>query len=122
MPVVKVLTPKYETVPKSARVSISASAVPAAIAGRASGNATRRRLSQPLQPSVRLTSRTKTHRSRNAARAIDRKSVVQGQSVSGRVDIGGGPLITKKKKHRTIVSRAYTFSSRLSPRQYINKI
>jgi hypothetical protein len=40
MPVVKVLTPKYCTVPKSASVSISASATPPAIAGRASGIAT----------------------------------------------------------------------------------
>ena len=44
MPVVNVCTAKYDTAPKSASVSISASAVPAAIAGRASGSATRKKL------------------------------------------------------------------------------
>ena len=37
MPVVKTSTPKYDTVPKSASVSMSASALPATMAGRASG-------------------------------------------------------------------------------------
>ena len=46
MPVVNVCTAKYDTTPKSASVSISASAVPAAIAGRASGSATRKKLPQ----------------------------------------------------------------------------
>jgi hypothetical protein len=41
IPVVNTSTPKYETVPKSASVSMSASALPATIAGRASGTATR---------------------------------------------------------------------------------
>ena len=44
IPVVKTSSAKYETVPKSASVSISASAAPAATAGRAIGNATRQKL------------------------------------------------------------------------------
>ena len=69
MPVVKVSTPKYWTVPKSARASISASATPPAIAGRASGTATSRKLPQGPRPSVRLTSIMQVHCSRKAARA-----------------------------------------------------
>ena len=69
MPVVKVLTPKYWTVPKSASVSISASATPPAIAGRASGIATLKKLPQAPRPSVRLTSSMQVHCSRKAARA-----------------------------------------------------
>ena len=42
IPVVNTSTPKYDTVPKSASVSISARVAPATIAGRASGTATRR--------------------------------------------------------------------------------
>jgi hypothetical protein len=66
--VVKVGTPKNETAPKSAKVSIRASAVPAAIAGRARGRATRKKLCQAVQPRVRLTSRAQTDCSRKAAR------------------------------------------------------
>ena len=47
---------------------MSASAVPAAIAGRASGSATRRKLLQGVQPRVRLTSSAQTDCSRKAAR------------------------------------------------------
>src|SRR3546814_16480819 len=35
---------------------------------------------------------------RKIRRPRDRKSVVSGKSVSGRVDLGGGRIITKKKK------------------------
>ena len=43
MPVVNTSTPKYDTVPKSASVSINASVAPATIAGRARGTATRKK-------------------------------------------------------------------------------
>src|SRR3546814_11161679 len=33
--------------------------------------------------------------------AVDRKSVVSGKSVSVRVDLGGGRIITKKRESRT---------------------
>ena len=58
MPVVKVETPKYCTVPKSARVSINASDSPAIIAGRANGRATNRKVRQGPLPRVRLASST----------------------------------------------------------------
>src|SRR3546814_13344152 len=35
----------------------------------------------------------------------DRKSVVEGKSVSGRVDLGGRRIIKKKKKTRTIKNK-----------------
>jgi hypothetical protein len=46
MPAVKVFTAKYETVPKSARVSISAKATPATIPVRANGKDTCQNLPQ----------------------------------------------------------------------------
>jgi hypothetical protein len=53
MPVVKVRTAKYCTVPKSASVSISASATPPTMAGRASGRASRRKHRGREWPRVR---------------------------------------------------------------------
>jgi hypothetical protein len=53
MPVVKVRTAKNWTVPKSARVSISASATPPMMAGRASGRASRRKQRGREYPRVR---------------------------------------------------------------------
>ena len=50
------LDPKYETAPKSASVSISASATPVAIAGRASGNPTRQNPRHGPAPKARATS------------------------------------------------------------------
>jgi hypothetical protein len=58
--VVKVGTPSQLTAPKSARVSISTSATPPAIIGRASGNAMRRKRVHGPSPSVRPTSSTQT--------------------------------------------------------------
>ena len=55
--------------PKSARVSISASAVPVTMAGRASGMATWRKEDQALRPKVRLTSSAQTDWLRKAVRA-----------------------------------------------------
>jgi hypothetical protein len=69
IPVVNVCTPKYATVPKSARVSISASAVPATIAGRASGSATRRKVPHGPYPQPRATSSMLSDCSRKAERA-----------------------------------------------------
>ena len=69
MPVVNVSTPKYCTVPKSPSVSISASATPPMIAGRASGRDTCRKLCHGVRPSVRLTSIAQTDWSRKATRA-----------------------------------------------------
>jgi hypothetical protein len=70
MPVVKVCTAKYLTVPKSAKVSIKANATPPAIAGRASGSETRRKLCQGDRPSDRATSIIAPPRSMKAVRAI----------------------------------------------------
>jgi hypothetical protein len=70
MPVVKVCTPKYDTVPKSASVSISASAVPATTAGRASGSDTRKNEPHGPSPSERPASSMPPARSRKAVRAI----------------------------------------------------
>src|SRR3546814_11026768 len=36
-----------------------------------------------------------------SSRGPDRKSVVSGKRVSGRVDLGGSPIITKKTTHKT---------------------
>ncbi len=69
IPVVNVSTAKYETTPKSASVSISASAVPAAIAGRASGSATRKKVPQAPRPASRPASIALRDCSRNAVRA-----------------------------------------------------
>jgi hypothetical protein len=69
MPVVKVCTPKYDTVPKSASVSMRASAAPAAIAGRASGRLRRKKLAREESPSVRPASVMLGDCSRNATRA-----------------------------------------------------
>jgi hypothetical protein len=68
MPVVKVLIAKCCTVPKSARTSISTSAVPPAIAGRASGSATRKKAEDRPWPSVREHSIRQVDCCRNAAR------------------------------------------------------
>ena len=53
IPVVNVCTPKYDTVPKSESVSISASAAPAAIAGRAIGRLSLKKVARAESPSVR---------------------------------------------------------------------
>jgi hypothetical protein len=69
MPVVSVCTAKKSTVPKSFRVSISTSATPTTIDGRAMGNETRRNAAQAEHPSVRAASPTPDDCSRNADRA-----------------------------------------------------
>ena len=69
MPVVNTSSAKYETVPKSASVSISASAAPAAIAGRASGTATRKKAPHADSPASRPASIALRDSSRNAVRA-----------------------------------------------------
>jgi hypothetical protein len=69
MPVVKVGMPKYATVPKSASVSMSASAVPATIAGRASGSATLAKVPHAPYPHALATSSMLSDCSRKAARA-----------------------------------------------------
>ncbi len=69
MPVVKTSSAKYETVPKSASVSMSARAAPAATAGRAIGSATRQKLPQALCPASRPASSALRETSRNAVRA-----------------------------------------------------
>ena len=56
MAVVKVSKLNTDTAPKSARVSISASATPAPIAGRAIGNATRQNACHGDCPSTRAAS------------------------------------------------------------------
>ena len=53
MPVAKVCTPKWATVPKSAMVSISARMTPPAMAGRAIGSEMRQNEDQGVWPSVR---------------------------------------------------------------------
>jgi hypothetical protein len=68
MPVVNVSTAKYCTVPKSASVSINASDSPAAIAGRAIGRATVKKLPQAVRPSTRLASSRQTDCETKAAR------------------------------------------------------
>lgn len=68
MAVVKVSKLNTETAPKSARVSISASAVPAAMAGRAMGSATRKKLPQALRPWTRAASMGAVPWLRKAAR------------------------------------------------------
>ena len=60
MPVVKVRTAKCCTVPKSASVSISASATPPTIAGRAIGRARRRKHDPSEWPRVREASSRQT--------------------------------------------------------------
>ena len=70
MPVVNTSRAKYDTVPKSASVSISASALPATIAGRASGTATRKNAPQAFRPARRPASTALRESSWNAVRAI----------------------------------------------------
>ena len=69
MPAVKVGTAKNSTVPNSFRVSMRASATPTAMAGRAIGIATRRKLRSGPWPRVRLASKRQKHCSTKAARA-----------------------------------------------------
>ena len=69
MPVVNVCTSKNDTAPKSASVSISTKAVPATMAGRASGRPTRQNMAAGPHPSVRLTSSTHTDCDTKLARA-----------------------------------------------------
>ena len=70
MPVVKVRTPKCWTVAKSASTSISTSAMPATIAGRASGSATCRKVRGSPCPRVREASSRQTLCCRKALRHI----------------------------------------------------
>ena len=57
---VSVRTPKNSTAPISFKVSMGASASPAAIAGRASGSAICQKVCEALRPRVRLASMTQT--------------------------------------------------------------
>ena len=65
-----VSTPRYCTAPRSLRHSITTSATPAAIAGRASGSATSTKVMSGVRPSVRATSSTHTDCWAKLARAV----------------------------------------------------
>ena len=69
MAVVKVSKLNTATAPKSARVSISARATPAPIAGRAMGSATRQKACKGDNPSTRAASIKPLPCARNAVRA-----------------------------------------------------
>ena len=69
IPAVRVGTAKKSMVPNSFNVSISASATPTAIDGRASGAATVKKLARGVRPRVRLASNSPKLCSMNAARA-----------------------------------------------------
>ena len=66
---VRVETPRYCTAPRSFMHSISASATPAASAGRASGSATDQKAPADVRPSVRATSSTQIDCCTKLARA-----------------------------------------------------
>src|SRR3546814_17976259 len=51
---------------------------------------------------IRMADGSDLRGSRRFRHLLDRKSVVSGQSVSVRVDLGGRRIIKKKKKHNTI--------------------
>src|SRR3546814_11810290 len=66
-------------------------------AGPSGGKSVRRR---PRRPPRALRGGARSRRARCRARTGDRKSVVEGQSVSVRVDLGGRRILQKKKTHR----------------------
>src|SRR3546814_12103436 len=58
-------------------------------------------LGGPVEAGVTQGSQARVHPGKGVA-AADRKSVVEGKSVSVRVDLGGRRMIKKKKQHRTM--------------------